>query len=56
MVSAFLKLIWSRVVPAKVSSFGWRVYHVRLNTRDNLLGIEVILELNVDSCPLCKGG
>ncbi|GLT44293.1 hypothetical protein SLA2020_181990 [Shorea laevis] len=50
----FCKLIWCRLVPSKVSFFGWRLCLDRLPTKWNLQKRGVMLQGEDWMCGLCK--
>nr|KYP33718.1 hypothetical protein KK1_045404 [Cajanus cajan] len=46
------RYLWSKLIPSKVSSFGWRVILDRIPTKQNLIKRKV-LPSNVASCVWC---
>nr|KYP75959.1 hypothetical protein KK1_020172 [Cajanus cajan] len=46
------RYLWSKLIPSKVSSFGWRVILDRIPTKQNLIKRK-ILPSNVASCVWC---
>ncbi|GLT35512.1 hypothetical protein SLA2020_099580 [Shorea laevis] len=50
----FCKLIWSRLVPSKVSFFGWRLFLDRLPTKWNVQKRGMLLQGEGLMCGLCK--
>ncbi|XP_058776656.1 uncharacterized protein LOC131650976 [Vicia villosa] len=52
---AALKLIWKSKTPSNIQLFGWRLFHNRLQTRDELAKRCVLSGALNLACPLCLG-
>ncbi|GLT40903.1 hypothetical protein SLA2020_150010 [Shorea laevis] len=52
----WVKVIWNKYVPSKLSVFGWRLFLNRLATKENLCKRGIVLSGGDTGCPLCHEG